>query len=98
MDEQEIQIAQLQVKEAQETVKRQAVQVAQTAGMVRVAMQALGMRMLLLLAMLLDAGMFSWAMMVGTWDRIAAAVLFAIATWFLIKVSPRSPPGEPHET
>jgi hypothetical protein len=98
MDEQELQLAAARVDAAQADVKRQAVQVAHAAMMVRVMMGALGQRLLLLLAMILDAGMFSWAMVSGTWERIAAAVLFAIGVWFLIKVTPRPPPGEPHET
>lgn len=98
MDEQELELAAARVDAAQNEVKRQAVQVAQAAMTIRVMMGALGQRLLLLLAMVLDAGLFSWAMVSGTWERIVAAVLFAIAMWFLIKVTPRPPTGEHHET
>jgi len=49
-----------------------------------VAVRVLNQRLLTLLALILDAGMFSWAMGAGGWDRLAIAAVFALAAGLTI--------------
>lgn len=64
------------------------------ASLVNIGLRALGTQALTFFALILDAVMFGWAMIDGTWQRIAAAVLFAIATWCLVKLSPLAKRGD----
>lgn len=75
-------------------LKAQAEQQALVSNLLKIGLEALGTRLLVLLSLLLDAGMFGWAMAASTWPRIAAAVLFAIATWCLVKITPKH--GDAH--
>lgn len=53
---------------------------------INVGIRLLSARFLTAVALLGDCILFGWAMASGGWDRIAAAVLFAIATWCLVNV------------
>jgi hypothetical protein len=74
----------------QQSQKLQAVAIQQqlVSQIIQVGLKALSTQILIFLSLLLDAGMFGWAMTAGTWPHIAAAVLFAIATWCLVKITP----------
>ena len=54
------------------------------ADMVAIALRILSLRVLIIIGLVLDAGLFSWAMYVGGYDRLAIAGAFAIATWTLV--------------
>jgi len=55
---------------------------------IAVGLKTMSYRVLTILALILNAVMFGWAMKVGTWTALATAALFGVATWFLVKVSP----------
>lgn len=67
------------------------------AQIVNIGLRALSVQALTFMALILDATMFGWAMVDGSWQRIAAAVLFSIATWCLVKLGPTNR-GANHET
>jgi hypothetical protein len=90
----ELEAQTLFLQQQADKLKAQAEQQALMAQILRVGLEALGTRLLVLLSLLLDAGMFGWAMAAGTWPSIAAAVLFAVATWCLVKLTPHR--GESH--
>lgn len=75
-------------------LKAQAQQQQIVGQLLQIALRALGTQVLVLLSLLLDAGMFGWAMVAGTWPRIASAVLFSVATWCLVKITPHK--GDAH--
>jgi hypothetical protein len=56
----------------------------QLAMILQVALRTLSIRLLTLVSLVLNAGMFGWAMWAGGYDRLAVAGVFAIATWTLI--------------
>ena len=56
----------------------------QLAAVLHIGLRVLSMRLLTLVGLVLDAGMFGWAMWVGGYDRLAVAAAFALATWTLI--------------
>ena len=58
------------------------------AQIINIGLKALSVQALTFMALILDAVMFGWAMVDGSWQRIAAAVLFSAATWCLVKLSP----------
>jgi hypothetical protein len=51
---------------------------------VNLGIRVLSARMLVILALILDAGLFAWAMWAGGWDRLAIACAFAVAGWFTV--------------
>ena len=51
--------------------------------MLEIAETVLTRRLTTLLALILTAGEFCWAMSVGGWDRLAVAGGFAVAAWCL---------------
>lgn len=60
---------------------------------VSIGMRVLGQRSLEILALALNAGIFSWAMYSDTWPRIVGAAIFGLVTWFLVNYK-----GAPHES
>ncbi|MBA0085094.1 MAG: hypothetical protein HRJ53_08865 [Acidobacteria bacterium Pan2503] len=54
------------------------------AAILQIALRTLSIRLLTLVSLLLNAGMFGWAMWAGGYDRLAVAGAFAAATWTLI--------------
>jgi len=62
---------------------------AEFAHLVNVGLKALSTKILTLAALLADAGLFGWAMVDGAWSKIAAAALFAIASWCLVNLKPK---------
>jgi hypothetical protein len=54
------------------------------AAIVNIGLRVLSMRVLIILALVLDAALFSWAMYVGGWDRLAIAAAFAVLAWFTV--------------
>lgn len=58
-----------------------AARVDQIAALVQIALQALSMRLVTILVLLLDAGAFGWAMNEGGGTHLACAVAFAVVAW-----------------
>lgn len=56
----------------------------QLATVVHFSLRVLNQRLLTLISLLLNAGMFGWAMWGGGYDRLAVAGAFAVATWTLV--------------
>lgn len=81
MDESEQKKLEIQVR--QKVLER-------TAEIVHVALDALSIRLITVLALVLQAGIFCWAMAAPTWERVAGATLFAIASWCLVHHKGRS--------
>ena len=54
------------------------------AAFVGIGLRVLNMRVLTILALLLDGVMFGWAMWSGGYDRLAIAGVFAVAAWCLV--------------
>lgn len=59
-----------------------------TQAIIRVGIEALSARMLTALALTLDAVLFFWCMVAPEWERLAAAVIFAIASWAVVNYRP----------
>lgn len=49
-----------------------------------IALRVVSLRLLIIIGLALDAGMFGWAMWAGGYDRLAIAGTFAVATWTLV--------------
>lgn len=49
-----------------------------------IALRVVSLRVLIILGLALDAVMFGWAMWAGTYERLAIAGTFAVATWTLV--------------
>jgi FtsH-binding integral membrane protein len=47
-------------------------------------LRMLSMRLLTVIALVLDAGIFAWAMASDTWPRAVCAVAFAVASWCVV--------------
>ena len=60
-----------------------------TAAGVRIGLEALSLRMLMVLALLLNAGIFAWCLLEPRWERLAAACGFAVFSYFVIHVKPK---------
>lgn len=56
---------------------------------VRIGLEALSLRMLMVLAMLLNAGIFAWCLLEPRWERLIAAGGFAVFSYFVIHVKPK---------
>jgi len=56
---------------------------------VRIGLEALSLRMLMVLALLLNAGIFGWCLLDPRWERLAAATAFAVFSYFVIHVKPK---------
>jgi hypothetical protein len=54
-------------------------------GLIDLGLRLLALRILTVLAMLLDSGLFAWAMAKESPVCVVAATLFAITSWFLIQ-------------
>ena len=55
---------------------------------VNIGLRVLNQRFLTLVALLLDATLFGWAMLEPKWERIAAAALFSVSAWCLTRLGP----------
>lgn len=49
-----------------------------------IALRALGQKSLTAIALVADVILFAWVMFSPSWERLASAVLFAIAAWFTV--------------
>lgn len=56
---------------------------------VRVGLEALSLRMLMVLALLLNASVFGWCLLDPRWERLVAAAGFSVFSYFVIHVKPR---------
>lgn len=56
----------------------------QLAAILQIGLRLLSIRLLTLVSLLLNAGMFGWAMWAGDYPRLAIAGVFAVATWTLV--------------
>ena len=61
----------------------------QTALGVRIGLEALSVRAITILALLLNAGLLSWALYDPRWERLGGAALFALFSYCVIHVRPR---------
>lgn len=57
---------------------------------VRIGLEALSLRLLMVIALLANAGISAWCMYAPSWERLAAAVVFALFSYFLIHVKPKA--------
>lgn len=62
----------------------------QMAVALRVGLEALSMRLLMVLALLLNTGIFAWCLWTPTWERLVAACVFAVVSYCLVHVKPKS--------
>jgi len=67
----------------------QAQRLRMTATVVATGLQLLSQRALTVLALLLDAGIFGWAMQTESWVRLAGAAAFGVASWCVIHLRPK---------
>lgn len=56
---------------------------------VRIGLEALSLRLLMVLALLVNAGIFAWCLYDPRWERLAAAGGFAVFSYFLVHVKPK---------
>jgi O-antigen ligase len=62
----------------------------QTALGLRIGLEALSLRLLTVLALVLTACMFAWSLSEPRWERLVASVAFAVFSYFVIHVKPKS--------
>jgi hypothetical protein len=79
-----------------EQIERQAHRREVIAALAMTAIEVLNERLLTLLVLLLDGGIFAWAISTESIIRLVGAVLFAGAAQLLVHWRPKK--GEPHET
>jgi hypothetical protein len=56
--------------------------------LVNIALRTLSVRSIMVLALLLNTGVFSWAMYSESWVRLAGAALFAVTSWCTVNLKP----------
>lgn len=56
---------------------------------VRIGMEALSLRAVSVIALLLNAGIVSWCLYAPVWERLAAVTVFAVFSYFVIHVKPK---------
>lgn len=56
---------------------------------VRIGLEALSLRLLTVLALLVNTGIFAWCLYNPTWERLVAAGGFSLFSYFLIHVKPK---------
>src|SRR5882762_7201344 len=61
----------------------------QTALGVRIGLEALSLRAITILALLLNAGLLAWALYDPRWERLGGAALFALFSYCVIHVRPK---------
>ena len=54
--------------------------------MIEIALRVLAQRSMTIIALLLNAGVVSWAMYSESWPRLAGALLFAVTSWCIINL------------
>ena len=60
---------------------QQAAKLDYSAQIVMIGIRVLSVRALVLISLLLDTGIFAWAINEGSWIRLAGATIFAVASW-----------------
>ena len=55
--------------------------------MIEIALRVLAQRSMTIIALLLNAGVVSWAMYSESWPRLAGALLFAVTSWCIINLT-----------
>jgi len=76
--------------------QKHAERVEQTMLIISVGLNVLSLRALTVLSLLLNTGVFSWALYSDSWVRLLGAALFAVATWCIVNLKP--PKEQKHET
>lgn len=61
----------------------------ETALGVRIGLEALSLRLLMVIALLLNAGIFAWCLWEPRWERLVAATVFAVFSYFVVHVKPK---------
>ena len=57
---------------------------------VQIGLQALSLRAIVVLALLVNASLFAWALYNPMLERLAGAIAFAVFSYFVIHVKPKS--------
>jgi hypothetical protein len=55
---------------------------------VNLGLQVISTRSLTILTLLLDAGIFAWAMSADSWIRLTGATIFTFASWCIVNLRP----------
>jgi hypothetical protein len=58
------------------------------AQIVMIGIQVLSVRALVLISLLLNTGVFAWAIWEGTWIRLVGAAAFAVTSWCTVNLKP----------
>jgi hypothetical protein len=61
----------------------------QTALGLRLGLEALSLRLLMVLALVLNAGAIAWCLSEPKWERLVGAAMFAVFSYFVIHVKPK---------
>ena len=56
---------------------------------VRIGLEALGLRLVSIIALCLNAGIVGWCLYAPVWERLAAVTVFAVFSYFVIHVKPK---------
>jgi hypothetical protein len=59
-----------------------------TGQLVGIALRVLSTRTLVLISLLLNTGVFVWAMSCATWLHLAGAATFAVTSWCTVNLQP----------
>lgn len=61
-----------------------------TMRMIRIALEALSQRLIVLIALIMNCGVFVYAIYWDTWHHLAGAVGFGIVSWCLVMIRPKT--------
>lgn len=78
-------LSEVEILTAQRSAERQQM----TAALIDIGLRALSQRVVTILTLLLDTGIFAWAISTESWIRLAGAVAFSIATWCVVHFRPQ---------
>lgn len=78
-------LSEVEILTAQRSAERQQL----TAALINIGLNALSQRLVTILALLLDTGIFAWAISTESWVRLAGAVAFSVAAWCVIHLHPQ---------
>ena len=56
---------------------------------VRIGLEALGLRLVSVIALVLNAGIVGWCLYQPVWERLVAVTVFAVFSYFVIHVKPK---------
>ena len=59
------------------------------ATLIDLGLKVISSRLIMIFTLLLDTGIFAWAMFADSWMRLASATIFAIASWCIVYLRPK---------